>query len=188
MIEMQRIRLTWILVAGATLGVLFALSIGGAVRGCHANRQVGDLDQRVGRLELALGMSDSGAAPSAEPAAPTVDGGEGQTSDTPTPECAVAKIVAYHAWQDAMTKAKALAAPGQAACADIWSDKKKQVCYYAASQAVRTTQAARDAVINGGPAAREAVKNVKDDPKNEGIARARAASDKAFSACGDDLD
>ena len=188
MVEMQRVRLAWILAAGATLGVLFALSLGGAVRGCRMNGQVGDLDRRVERIEFALGMSDSGAAPSAEPAAPSADAGEGQTSDTPTPECAIAKIAAYHAWQDALTKAKALAAPGQAACADIWSDKKKQVCYYAASQEVRTTLAARDAVVNGGPAAREAVKNVKDDPKNDVIARARAASDKAFTACGDDLD
>ena len=72
--------------------------------------------------------------------------------------------------------------------ADLWSDKKKQICYYVASSGVRTTQAARDTVVNGGPAARDAVKAVKDDTKNDVIFRARAASDRAFSACGDDVE
>jgi hypothetical protein len=51
---------------------------------------------------------------------------------------------------------------------------------------IRATQAARDAVIAGGAAAHDAVKNVKDDSKNEAIARARSASEAAFAACEDD--
>ena len=45
------------------------------------------------------------------------------------------------------------------------------------------TQAARDAVIPGDGAAHEAVRNVKDDPRNDALARARAASDRAFADC-----
>ena len=59
----------------------------------------------------------------------------------------------------------------------MWSDKKKQACYYGASAGPRTAQAARDTVMKGGAAAREAVKNVKDDPKNEAVLRARTASE-----------
>jgi hypothetical protein len=51
---------------------------------------------------------------------------------------------------------------------------------------IRATQAARDSVIAGGTAAHEAVRNAKDDPKNEGIARARSASEAAFAACDND--
>jgi hypothetical protein len=51
---------------------------------------------------------------------------------------------------------------------------------------IRATQAARDAIIEGGPAARDALRAVKDDAKNDAIARARTASLAAFDACGDD--
>jgi hypothetical protein len=51
---------------------------------------------------------------------------------------------------------------------------------------MRATQAARDTVIAGGEAAHEALKNVKDNPKNEAVARARAASQAAFAACEND--
>ena len=51
---------------------------------------------------------------------------------------------------------------------------------------MRATQAARDAVIPGGQAARDVLKNVKDDPKNDAIAHARSASDTAFAACEED--
>jgi hypothetical protein len=132
-------------------------------------------------------MADSGSVPSADSPPPT-DAGVAAQLDDVSPECAIAKIAAYHAWQDALTRAKSLAAPAQAACADLWSDKRKQSCYYMASAEIRTSQAARDTVVNGGPAARDAVKTVKDDAKNEAIARARTASDRAFGACGDDVE
>jgi hypothetical protein len=50
----------------------------------------------------------------------------------------------------------------------------------------RTIQAARDAVIAGGATAREAIKGVKDNAKNEAIASARGASEAAFMACKDE--
>ena len=37
--------------------------------------------------------------------------------------------------------------------------------------------------MKGGTTARDAVKAVKDDPKNDAIAKARAASEAAFAAC-----
>jgi hypothetical protein len=182
--------MTWMAAGGAVLGVLLVVTFGSAARGCRTGGRVVDLEQRVGRIENALGIGDAGAVPSAD-TPPAADGGVAAAAaatgeDTP-PECAVARIAAYHAWQDALAKAKSLAGPAQAACADLWSDKKKQACYYVASAEIRTTQAARDSVITGGPAAHDAVKNVKDDPKNDVIARARASSDKAFTACGDDI-
>jgi hypothetical protein len=100
--------------------------------------------------------------------------------------CALAKIASYQVWQEAFAKAKTNAGPAEAACADMWSESKKQACYRAATTQVRGTQAARDAVIAGGGHAREAVAAVKDDAKNEAIARARAASQAAFAACGDE--
>ena len=181
--------LTWMAAGGSAAGVLLVVSIAAAARGCRTSGQVGDLDRRVARIESALGIADGGAAvASADAPVEGTDGGAAQGSDDVSPACAVAKIAAYHAWQDALTKAKSLAAPAQASCADLWSDKKKQICYYVASAGVRTTQAARDTVVNGGPAARDAVKAVKDDTKNDVIFRARAASDRAFSACGDDVE
>lgn len=180
--------MAWIAAAGGVvLGLLLVVSIGGAARGCRANARVGALEQRVGRVETALGIGDAGpTVASADTPSADVDAGMAASAEHDSPECAVAKVAAYHAWQDALTKAKALAAPAQAACADSWSEKKRQVCYWVASAGVRTAQAARDSVITGGPAARDAVKNVKDDPKNDVLARARAASDKAFQVCGDD--
>ena len=87
-----------------------------------------------------------------------------------------------------MGKAKANAAPAEAACADLWSDTKKQACYRAAMAQIRATQGARDAVVAGGGAAVEAVKGVREDAKNEAIARGRAASQAAFTACADEGD
>ncbi|MBV9946274.1 MAG: hypothetical protein JOZ69_05455, partial [Myxococcales bacterium] len=74
----------------------------------------------------------------------------------------------------------------QAACATYWSESRKQACYYAALTPVRAALAARDATIAGGSAARDAIRNVHDDPKNEAVAVARAASEAAFAACDDD--
>jgi hypothetical protein len=100
--------------------------------------------------------------------------------------CAIAKVASYQAWQEALTKAKANATSAEAACASMWSESRKQGCYYVATSTVRATQAARDTVIGGGQGARDAVKNVKDDPKNDAIGRARTASEAAFAACEDD--
>ncbi len=186
---MDKPGLMWMAAGGSAVGVLLVVSIAGAARGCSTSGQVGDLDRRVGRIESALGIGDAGPAiVSADTPGEGTDGGAAQASDDVSPACAVAKIAAYHAWQDTLAKAKSLAAPAQAACADLWSDKKKQNCYYLASAGVRTTQAARDTVVNGGPAARDAVKAVKDDARNDVIVRARAASDRAFAACGDDVE
>jgi hypothetical protein len=49
-----------------------------------------------------------------------------------------------------------------------------------------TAQAARDALMgNDGGAASDAVKNVKDDAKNDALTRARAASANALALCWD---
>ncbi len=187
---MDRPGLVGLATGGTAVGVLLVVSVAGAARGCSTSGHVGDLDRRVARIEGALGIGDAGPAiPSVDtPGDVVTDGGAPQASDDVSPACAVAKIAAYHAWQDALTKARSLASPAQAACADLWSDRKKQNCYYAASAGVRAMQAARDTVVSGGPAARDAVKTVKDDPRNDGIVRARAASDRASAACGDEVE
>jgi hypothetical protein len=172
---------------GAVLGVLLAVTIGATARGCRTSGQLVELEQRVGHMEAVLGMGDAGVPSADTPVAGSdTDAGVAAAQEDTPPECAVAKVAAYHAWQDALAKAKTLAGSAQAACADMWSEKKRQACYYVASGEIRATQAARDSVITGGPAARDAVKAVKDDPKNDVIARARAASDRAFTVCGDD--
>jgi hypothetical protein len=165
-------------VVGAAAGTLLVGSIGSMARGCRSGERLQDLDQRMTRIEGALGLGDGEAPPSAD-----LPSAGAAPSEEVNAACAVAKVAAYQAWQEALTKAKALAAPAQASCADAWGDRKRQACYYAASAGVRATQAARDTVIPGDGAAREAAKNVKDDPRNDAIARARAASDKAFADC-----
>ncbi len=174
-------QLSAVAAVGALLGVLI---VGLALRGCRESRHA-DLDQRVARIEDLLGLVDAGpvpgnASPMPTPPTPPV------SADDRTASCAVAKVAAYKVWQEAIAKAKVNAAPAQAACADEWSDRKKQACYFAAMATLRTSQAARDALMMGGSAARDAIKNVKDDPKNEALARARASADAVFSACDDD--
>ena len=178
-----RARLVVAGVGGAVAGALVIAVVGSAAKGCRAASRVQELDQRVARIEGALGMGDGEAPPSADTLTAGLDGGVATASDETTAVCAVAKVAAYQAWQEAYARAKALAAPAQAACADAWGDRRKQACYYVASAGVRTTQAARDAVILGDGPAHDALKNVKDDPKNDAIARARAASEKAFADC-----
>jgi len=97
----------------------------------------------------------------------------------------MAKVAAYNAWQDAVTRAKETAKSAEAQCSDMWSSRKN-ACYYTASAGVRSATAARDTVIKGGGPARDAVKNVKDDPKNDALAPAKAASEAAFTACHDE--
>ena len=171
-----------------------------AVHGCRGNESAGGLEQRVAHIEDLLGIEGPAAAvaPAAPPSIPSAFASAATTrSATATRDasafgidrsapCAIAKVASYQAWQDALTKAKANAASAEAACASMWSESRKQGCYYVATSAVRTTQAARDAIIGGGQGAREAVKNVKDDPKNEAIGRARAASEAVFAACEED--
>jgi hypothetical protein len=162
--------------SGAIVGVVL---VGVAVRGCRDGRR-GDLEQRVARIEDLLGLVDAGPiAPDALPPLPV-------SADDRTVSCAVAKVAAYGVWQEAIAKAMANAAPAQAACGEEWSDRRKQACYYAATATIRTSQAARDALMAGGPAAREAVKAVKDDPKNDALLRARVSADAVFVACEDD--
>jgi hypothetical protein len=175
---MAQWRLAAIAGGGAVLGVLV---VGLAIRGCREGRHA-DLEPRVARIEDLLGLADAGPVAPPGDASPTPP----VSADDRPASCALAKVAAYRAWQEAIARAKVNAAPAQAACADEWSDKRKQACFYAATATVRTSQAARDALMAGGPAAREAVKGVKDDPKNDALARARVAADAVFAGCDDD--
>jgi hypothetical protein len=168
--------------------LVFAVIIGGTIRGCRTSSRTENLEGRVGRIESVLGMgSETGdAAVAARPLLHHPDaGGTASAIDDRRAACAVAKIEAYEAWQDAVAKAKTNAQAAEAQCNDM-REKKKQACYYAAFAGVRATQAARDSVIKGGATAHEVVKNMKDDPKNEGIAHARTASAAAWAACDDE--
>ena len=180
--ESQRLLLT--AAACAALGTV----VGGLVfHGFGGGGGGGALDRRVARLEDLLGVADAGPSPSGSGAA-LLEGGAIPSADDHGPQCALAKVASYRVWQEAAAKAKTNAAPAEAACADLWNDTKKQACYRSAMAEIRATQAARDTVIAGGGPAREAVRAVKDDAKNEAIARARAASLAAFTACDDDDD
>jgi hypothetical protein len=163
--------------AGAALGVFV---VGLAVRGCRGSRHE-SLEQRVARIEDLLGLGDASPIPAGDASIPAP-----VSADDRTASCALARVAAYRAWQEAIAKAKVNAGPAQASCADEWSDRRKQACYYAASATIRTSQAARDALMTGGSVAHEAVRNVKDDPKNDALARARASADAVFMACDDD--
>jgi serine/threonine-protein kinase len=167
--------------AVAAVAAVSAILGGAIVRGCGGH-ETSNVERRLGRLEERLGIPSS--VPTAAAASPTATGSIA-SADEPPQNCPEAKIASYEAWQEVLTKAKTLAQPAQAACASMWSDSKKQGCYYSALAGVRAAQAARDSAIGGGSAAREAVTAVKDDPKNEAIARARTASQAAFEACGD---
>jgi hypothetical protein len=169
--------------AAAAAGVLVMAAV---VRSCSASARVDQLERRVARVETAVGIGDAGGIPSADTLVAESEAEGGAPSDEKTAACAVARVAAYQAWQDAVSKAKSVAGPAQAACADVWSDKKKQACYYAASAGARAAQAARDAVMgNDGGVASDAVKGVKDDPKNDAIGRARAASESVLALCWD---
>jgi serine/threonine-protein kinase len=172
------------LLLGAVAAVAAASAIlgGSIVRGCGGREPTSDVGRRLARLEERLGIPSS--LPSAAALSPAAAGSIA-SADEPPPSCPEAKIASYEAWQEALTKAKTIAQPAQAACAGMWSDSRKQACYYSALAGVRAAQAARDSVIAGGSAARDAVTAVKDDPKNEAIARARTASQAALEACGD---
>jgi serine/threonine-protein kinase len=177
-------------IAGACAGAGGLLLLVALVaRGCRGRDAGGGIEQRVARIESLLGIADAGPATggSAASALPAAGGVVSADDERPASgACALAKIASYQVWQEALAKAKTNAGPAEAACADIWSDSKKQACYRAATAQVRGAQAARDAVIAGGGHAREAVAAVKDDPKNEAIARARTASQAAFAACGEE--
>jgi hypothetical protein len=169
-------RLFALAIGGAAVGALLIFIVVGAAKGCGGARMEA-LEMRVAKLE-------GKGAPTTTTSS---DGGTIELPATSPPgdhaACAVAKVAAYDAWQEAAATAKKTAGTAEAQCADIWSEKKKQGCYYAASSSVRATQAARDAVMKGGTVARDAVKAVKDYPKNDAITKARAASEAAFAAC-----
>jgi eukaryotic-like serine/threonine-protein kinase len=153
-----------ILGAVAVVAAASAILGGSMVRACTGSDAV---ERRLVRLEERLGLPSSvPAAAATSPAA----AGSIASADEPPLSCPEAKTIAQ---------------PAQAACAGMWSDSRKQACYYSALAQVRATQAARDSVIGGGSAARDAVTAVKDDPKNEAIGRARTASLAAFEACGE---
>ena len=164
-----------------------ALLVGLAVRGCRGNDRVGRLELRLAHVEDVLGIEEAGWTPAG---AVSPRAGESRdaapSADDRAAPCALAKVASYQLWQEALVKAKANASGAEAACSSIWSETRRQACYYAAMSGIRATQAARDAVIAGGAAAHDAVKSVKDDSKNEAIARARSASEAAFAACEDD--
>jgi len=178
-VRMAQWRLAAIAGGAAVLGVVV---VGLASRGCRDGRHA-DLEQRVARIEDLLGLADAGPVAPLGDASPTLP--VSADDDRPA-SCALARVAAYRAWQEAIARAKVNAAPAQAACADEWSDKRKQACFYAATATVRTSQAARDALMAGGPAAREAVKGVKEDQRNDALARARVAADAVFAGCDDD--
>jgi serine/threonine protein kinase len=161
-------------VAGLVVAVLVA-------RSCGRSDRVGGLEQRVARIESLLGLDDAGAAP----AAPLGIDAAVSADDRAGP-CALSKVAGYQVWQEAVAKAKVSAGGAEAACASIWNERRKQACFYVAMSGIRAVQAARDAMIVGGGSEREALRNVKDDPKNDAIARGRAASQAAFAACDDD--
>jgi len=167
---------------GGACAVLGALVVGVTVRACRGGGDANALEQRVTRIEDLLGMTDAGSA-AIGTALPSSDAQAPVSLDDHSAACALAKVAAYRVWAEAVAKAKTSAAPAEAACADIWSDTKKQACYRSAMAPIRAAQAARDAVIEGGPAAHDAVRGVKDDARNEAVARARAASQAAFAAC-----
>jgi serine/threonine-protein kinase len=167
------------------LGAVAAVAVVGAILGGSIVRACGrdaSVERRLTRLEEVLGVPSS--APTAATSLPAPSGSIA-SADEPALTCPEAKIASYQAWQEAVTKAKTVAQPAQAACASMWSDSKKQACYGSALAEVRATQAARDSAITGGSAAHDAVTAVKDDPKNEAIAHARTVSQAAFDACGD---
>jgi eukaryotic-like serine/threonine-protein kinase len=175
-----------LLLLGA-IGAIGAILGGTIVRACRGRDAKSDVEQRVARLEDLLGVHDDGGATSASAPVPVpVAPGAAVSADDPLRSCAEAKVASYRAWQEALAKAKTNAQPAEAACASIWSESRKQTCYGAAMAQIRATQAARDSTIEGGAAARDALRAVKDDPKNEAIARARAASVGALDACGED--
>jgi hypothetical protein len=174
------------LVATAVGCALFgSLLVGILARGCRG-RDKTSLEDRVARIEDMLGLADAGPPPPIVSTTTSDGAAVAVSADEHSAPCAIAKIAEYQAWQDAFAKAKVNARPAEAACADIWNEKRKQGCYFAAMAEARATQAARDAVIAGGAPAREAVKAVKDNPKNDAIIAARTASEVAFAACGEE--
>jgi len=168
--------------AVAVVAAASAILGGSIVRACGGSDGTSTVERRLVRLEERLGIPSSlPPAPASSPAAADSIA----SADEPPMSCPEAKIASYQAWQEALTKARTIAQPAQAACAGMWSDSRKQACYYSALAEVRATQAARDSVIAGGSAARDAVTAVKDDPKNDAIAHARTVSLAAFETCGD---
>jgi serine/threonine protein kinase len=149
-------------------------------RGCRGNDRVGGLELRVSHIESLLGLDDAGVSPVMAPTGATV------SADDRSGPCAIAKVAGYQAWQEALAKARANASGAEAACASIWNERRKQACFYVALSGVRAIQTARDSVVVGGGVAHDALRNVKDDPKNDAIVRARDASQAAFAACDDD--
>ncbi|HEX8792617.1 MAG TPA: serine/threonine-protein kinase [Polyangiaceae bacterium] len=169
--------------AVAAIAALGGILGGVIVRGCGGRDGPHNVERRLARLEDLLGVASSASA--AQGSGSPAGTGSIASADEPPQSCPEAKIASYLAWQEALAKAKTLAQPAEAACADMWSDTRKQACYHTALAEVRATQAARDSVIAGGAAARDAVKGVKDDAKNEAIAHARAVSLAAFDSCGE---
>jgi eukaryotic-like serine/threonine-protein kinase len=175
-----------LLAVAAGCSLAGALLVGLAIHGCRGGDRVGEIEQRLARVEDLLGIGDAGS-PVPGPSSATVANADASVSaDDRSAPCAMARVASYQAWQDALVRGKASASNAEATCASIRNDRRKQGCYYAAMSSIRAIQAARDTVIAGGAAAREAVKNVKEDPKNESIPRARAATETAFAACADD--
>jgi hypothetical protein len=162
-----------------------------AVRSCIHVDPVTRLEPRLARIEDLLGLADAAPPAAAAPgaasaaAAPSSAAADASAPEEVSPSCALARVTSYRVWQEAFAHAKTIAGPAEAACAGIWNERKKQACYKAATAQAKAILVARDATIEGGGPARDAVKAVKDDPKNDAIARARSASESAFTTCGD---
>lgn len=184
----------WMPAVGGLVGGLIVVT---SVRGCVGKSRIDALETRVDALEKIAGIAaDGGVAvttPADGAASSAASGGTRPSSsavaaadDPKKAKCAVAKMTAYQSWQAALDKAKTNAAPAEAKCSSFWTESKKQACMGAATAGIHGVQVARDSVMKGGAAARDAVKKVKDDPKNDALATAKAASDAAFDACGDE--
>lgn len=174
------LKLVAIAVGGLAVGALLTLSM----RGCSDHRQLRELDARVALLERTTAVSstnDAGAAMAIATAAATTSAPTGDA-------CASAKSDAYAAWQDALVKAKQLAGPAETQCGHYLTQQHRQTCLATATAGLRLVQIARDAAAKGGAAARDAVKNVRDDARNGSIATAKEASRAAFAACDDGKD
>jgi hypothetical protein len=194
LVALKSIPTKWIVIGagGVAVGVLLTLS----ARGCGGDRRVDDLTARVALLEKTVGVSvDGGVVASAiatgspntaNDASAPIEIGSGEPAAATNDACASARATAFSAWQDAVGKAKQLAGPAEMQCKNILTSQHKRTCMATATVDVRLAQAARDTTMKGGAAAKNAVKNVRDDGRNSAIATAKAASQAAFAACPDD--
>jgi hypothetical protein len=152
------------------LGCLFAAVAGAAcisLAGC-SDRRTEQLEARVAKLEADVAEVRQTAA--------TIQSAH---AADPKRECSRAKVACAEAWDKALPGAEAaMKAAGQHDTGRVyqgWNEPWR----------LSTVKDAKDACSKGAIKTRDAAKAVKDDPKNEFIAPAKAASEAAFQACKD---